>query len=97
MHCWEIMKDEPKWQDPKTGASAKQATGEGFGDDPINLGDDNCSPTTATEKRPIGRDSAKAAKKKANSTPGSSSSSEYASTMKELSLQKISIFQEKVV
>ncbi|GJN18545.1 hypothetical protein PR202_gb05717 [Eleusine coracana subsp. coracana] len=60
------MKDEPKWKDPKIGPYAKQPAGEGFGEDPINLGDDNCSPTPshATEKRTMGRDSAKAAKKK---------------------------------
>ncbi|PUZ69008.1 hypothetical protein GQ55_2G074300 [Panicum hallii var. hallii] len=97
LHCWEIMKDEPKWQDPKPRAFAKSAGGDGFGEDTINLGDDNSSPTGSAEKRPMGRDSAKAAKKKANSSTGSASSLEYASRMQDLSLQKISILQEESV
>jgi hypothetical protein len=91
------MKDEPKWQDPKPRAFAKSAGGDGFGEDTINLGDDNSSPTGSAEKRPMGRDSAKAAKKKANSSMGSASFSEYASRMQDLYLQKISILQEESV
>ncbi|PVH63661.1 hypothetical protein PAHAL_2G079300 [Panicum hallii] len=97
LHYWEIMKDEPKWQDPKPRAFAKSAGGDGFGEDTINLGDDNSSPTGSAEKRPMGRDSAKAAKKKANSSMGSASFSEYASRMQDLYLQKISILQEESV
>lgn len=87
------MKDEPRWQDAKSRANSKSAAGEGFGEDTINLEDGNCSPTRATETRPMGRDQAKAAKKAANSSGGSASSSEYASRMEDLSLQKISIMQ----
>ncbi|TVU30998.1 hypothetical protein EJB05_22660, partial [Eragrostis curvula] len=100
LHCWELMKDEPRWQDAKSRANSKSAAGEGFGDDNINLGDGNCSPTRVAETRPMGRDQAKAAKKAANSSVGgggggggSASSSEYASRMEDLSLQKISIMQ----
>jgi len=97
LHCWEIMKDEPKWQDRKARAFAKSAGGDGFGEDTINLVNDNSSPTGSAEKRPMGRDSSKAAKKKANSSAGSASSSEYASRMQDLSSQKISILQEESV
>ena len=49
LHCWDIMKDEPKWQHPKAravGKSAgaferkkrKSAGGDGFGQKTINLG-----------------------------------------------------------
>uniref|UniRef100_K3ZM75 No apical meristem-associated C-terminal domain-containing protein n=1 Tax=Setaria italica TaxID=4555 RepID=K3ZM75_SETIT len=101
MHCWEIMKDEPKWQDPKPRGFGKSTGGDGFGEDSSHepdtndLGDDNSSPTGSARRRPMGRDSAKAAKKKANSFAGSTSSSEYASRMQDLSLQKISILQEE--
>ena len=91
------MKDEPKWQDRKARAFAKSAGGDGFGEDTINLVKDNSSPTGSAEKRPMGRDSSKAAKKKANSSAGSASSSEYASRMQDLSSQKISILQEESV
>ncbi|XP_004967097.2 uncharacterized protein LOC101766508 [Setaria italica] len=101
MHCWEIMKDEPKWQDPKPRGFGKSTGGDGFGEDSSHepdtsdLGDDNSSPTGSARRRPMGRDSAKAAKKKANSSAGSTSSSKYASRMQDLSLQKISILQEE--
>nr|XP_034594732.1 uncharacterized protein LOC117856487 [Setaria viridis] len=96
-----IMKDEPKWQDPKPRGFGKSTGGDGFGEDSSHepdtndLGDDNSSPTGSARRRPMGRDSAKAAKKKANSSAGSTSSLEYASRMQDLSLQKISILQEE--
>ncbi|CAN6233207.1 unnamed protein product, partial [Urochloa humidicola] len=115
LHCWELMKDEPKWKDPKPKSFAKSAGGDGFGEDngrdlgddngsppgsagkrPM-VGDDNGSPPGSAGKRPMGRDSAKAAKKKANSSAGSTSSSEYASRMQDVSLQKFSILQEEAV
>ncbi|CAN6336293.1 unnamed protein product [Urochloa humidicola] len=95
MHCWNILKDSPNWQDPKNRSCPNTAEGDGFGADTINLGDDNSSPPEPTGKRPMGRDSCKAAKKKANSSAGSTSSSEYASRMQDLSLQKIAIMQEE--
>ncbi|TVU48862.1 hypothetical protein EJB05_00143 [Eragrostis curvula] len=97
MHCWEIMKDEPKWQDPKSRAFANAARGDGFGEDRTNLGDDNSVPTESGEKRPMGRDRAKALKKKANSDVGSASSSEYAERMQEILFQKMSMMQEESV
>jgi len=97
LHCWDIMKDNPKWQHPKARAVGKSAGGDGFGLKTINLGDDKSSPTGSAEKSPLGRDLAKATKKKANSSAGSASSSEHASRMQDLSLQKISILQEESV
>ncbi|CAN6164283.1 unnamed protein product [Urochloa humidicola] len=94
LHCWEIMKHLPKWQDPPGTAAA---VGEGFGDDTINLEEENCNPSASAGNRPMGRDSAKAAKKKENSSTGSQSSSEYAARMQDLSLQRNSIMQEEVV
>lgn len=87
------MKDEPKWQDTKSRAFGDEATGDGFGEDPINLDDDISAPTASADNRPMGRDRAKARKKKANSDAASASSSEYASMMQEMSLQRISIMQ----
>ncbi|KAF8715535.1 hypothetical protein HU200_027192 [Digitaria exilis] len=93
LHCWEIMKDvEPKWQDTKSRAFAKLPGADGFGEDTINLGDNNSSPTGSAEKRPMGRDEAKAAKKKANSSAGSASSSEYAVTMMHPSTNGLQVF-----
>ncbi|CAN6310235.1 unnamed protein product, partial [Urochloa humidicola] len=145
LHCWELIKDEPKWKDPKPKAFAKSAGGDGFGEDSSHdLGDDNGSPpgsamgrdsAKAAKKKanssagsprafaksaggdgfgedsshdlgddngsPPGsamdRDSAKAVKKKANSSAGSTSPSEYASRRQDLSVQKISVMQEGAV
>ncbi|CAO2205817.1 unnamed protein product [Urochloa humidicola] len=95
MHCWNIMKDSPIWQDPKLRSGANSA-GIDLGAATINLEDDNSSPPAAAAgKRPMGRDACKAAKKKANSCTGSTSSSEYASRMQELSLQRIDILKEE--
>ncbi|KAL6896895.1 hypothetical protein ACP4OV_007467 [Aristida adscensionis] len=93
MHCWELMKDEPKWQDPKLRETTKDAGGSGFGEGETHAG--GSRPGGTAGSRPVGRDSAKAAKKKANSSAGSSSSSEYAARMQDLSLQKITIMQEE--
>ena len=43
------MKDEPKWQDRKARAFAKSAGGDGFGEDTINLVNDNSSPIGSAE------------------------------------------------
>ncbi|KAL6907437.1 hypothetical protein ACP4OV_002476 [Aristida adscensionis] len=95
MHCWELMKDEPKWQDPKVREIAREAGGSGFGDDDIHAG--GSSPAGTGGSRPLGRDSAKAAKKNATSSPGSSVSSEWSARMQDLSLKKISIMEEETV
>lgn len=47
------------------------------------------SPSSSATKRPMGRDAAKEAKKKALSTP-----SEYAAKMLKISIQKNSLFKE---
>ncbi|CAO2201670.1 unnamed protein product [Urochloa humidicola] len=94
LHCWNLMKDEPKWREPK-GKAGKSCGGDGLPDAPINLGDDDSVPNNEDGYRPMGRDQAKAAKKKANSCAGSTSSSEYAAKMQDLSLQKMSMMQEE--
>jgi hypothetical protein len=91
------MKDEPKWQDPKTRAAARAAAGDGFGEDTHHgaanddTTDQNCSPSAG--KRPMGRDAAKAAKKTANSFAGSAASAEYTARQQELRQQRLNILQ----
>jgi hypothetical protein len=105
LHCWELMKDAPKWQDPNARDIARSARGEGFGEDSTAWTDtvDDAEgqaspvPSGAQARRPMGRDSAKAAKKKANSDAGSTSSAEYAARMQDLSLQRISLMQDEAV
>ena len=99
MHCWHIMKHEPKWQDPKhrTFEKSGAASGGGDNDATINLDEDNGNPGGAAEERPPGRDWSKVSKKKANSDAGSASSSEWSARMEDLTLQRISFMQEESV
>ncbi|KAF8715880.1 hypothetical protein HU200_026840 [Digitaria exilis] len=87
LYCWDILKDEPKFQDIVSKGVPKSAVGDGFAED-------SSAPTEQGENRPMGRDRAKALKKKEKSDAGSTSS-EYASRMQDLSLQRNSIMQEE--
>lgn len=84
MHCWDLMKDNPKFQDTKHGRNYRANAGASFQDqlfdnaflDPevqeIPQGDNMATPTSTAGKRPMGRDAAKRARKAAsNSTAGS--------------------------
>jgi len=83
MHCWNILKDEPKWMDLKrkmdrpednvAGLDAAQACNSVDLDPPLSF------PSRSTGKRPMGRDAAKAARKKASSS--FAGSSEHASKL----------------
>ena len=53
------------------------------------------SPSSSTRKRPMGRDAAKAARKKASTL--FAGSSEYASKMHDLSIEKIALFKDTEV
>jgi len=96
MHCWEFLKDEPKWQDlrPSKGKPvAQEATADNLtpGVIPIDVEREDSARGPAA-KRPIGRDAAKSKGKKSCST---SSSSEYASRMEDLSLQRMSMWSDE--
>lgn len=97
MHCWELLKDEPKWMELK---GTRPGDNEAIADHiPTGATDINRDPETppsqyAGSKRPMGRDAAKkAAKKSASSSP--SESSQYASKLQDLSIHKISIWEEE--
>lgn len=101
MHCWEILKDEPKWQDPKPRPNARSAEGEGFGEETHHGADnedtEDCSPPRTAARRPMGRDSAKAAKKTANSSAGSAASAEYAARQQDIREARLSILQDEAI
>jgi hypothetical protein len=95
MHCWHILKDEPKWMElkrkmdnPRNNASKENVlTSEQH--NILDLDPIDSSPTSSTGKRPMVRDAAKAANKKA-----ASASSEYVSNMHQLPAQEIELFKE---
>ncbi|WVZ66731.1 hypothetical protein U9M48_015915 [Paspalum notatum var. saurae] len=84
MHCWDLLKDEPKWREPSQ-----------QGECDTSLDSNRVDVDKAGGKRPIGKDRAKAANKKCKS--GDTTSSDYASKMQDMSLQKISIMQEETL
>jgi hypothetical protein len=96
MHCWNILKDGPKWIELKRrmdGKPQSSSAGDAATQDsnsstiPIDL--EVSPPSSSTRKRPMGRDASKAERKKAKST-----SHDYAAKMQELSIEKISLFKE---
>lgn len=94
MHCWDRMKDEPKWGNPTQLGTEAHLEGDGLEEDSNRVHGDA---DKSAGKRPVGRDRAKAANKKSKSVSGDTSSSEYASRMQDLSIQKINIMQEESV
>jgi hypothetical protein len=96
MHWWNILKDELKWIElkrrmddkPQSSSAGDAATQDSSSSMmPIDL---EVSPlSNSTRKRPMGRDAAKAERKKAKSA-----SLDYAAKMHELSIEKVLLFKE---
>ncbi|CAL4975054.1 unnamed protein product [Urochloa decumbens] len=93
MHCWRILKDEPKWMELKSKMDTPQNSSSSAHMLNLNLDPDDPSPASSAGKRPMGRDATKSAKKKALS----SGSSEYASKIHDLNVQKIELFKDAEV
>ena len=96
MHCWQILKDEPKWMElkrkmdtPQNSGSRENVPPPSVQRDIFDLHPEKSSSSSPSRKRPMGRDTSKQAKKKA-----ASASSEYVSKMHDLSVQKIELFKE---
>ncbi|CAO2177288.1 unnamed protein product [Urochloa humidicola] len=93
MHCWKILKDEPKWLELKKKMDTLQNSASSEQHNVFNLDlnspSEHTSPASSAGKRPMGRDAAKAAKKKAKLA-----SADQVSKIHELSVQKIELFKE---
>ena len=69
MHCWKYLKDEPKWHEevekPTTSNDDEDCmeTVDGASNQ-VDTNDDNSTPSSGNGKRPLGRDSSKASRKK---------------------------------
>jgi hypothetical protein len=66
LHCWAILKDQPKWMDNHMGHQNQHANRVPTQSNTINVDADESVLTSITSKRPLGRDSSKE-KGKANS------------------------------
>jgi hypothetical protein len=100
MHCWDLLKDEPKWMELNyRGTRHEDDDGITNHIPPtsynIDLDPEIPSPHSK-DKRPIGRDAAKKAAKKSASS-SASDSYESISKLQDLSIQKLSIWQEENV
>jgi len=102
MHCWKILKDEPKWQDlvvvmRQSGKNNEQED-DCYVTAPSNQGDTEAEPSTPSSggtKRPPGRDSSKAKKQKSASSSASAASTEYVSKMHDLWSDRFSFMKEQ--
>ncbi|CAN6245418.1 unnamed protein product [Urochloa humidicola] len=86
MHCWKILKNEPKWMELKNKMDNPHSSGSKENANAVerhilDLDPESSAPPGSSGKRPMGRDAAKAAKKKA-----AAASSEYVSKMHDLSV-----------
>jgi hypothetical protein len=94
MHCWNVLKDEPKWNELKSRIDTlkNSASKDSSEHNSLNRDTDDPSQGTSSGKRPMGRDAAKAAKKKV-----AAASSEHVSKIHDLTIQKIELFKETEV
>ena len=95
MHCYELMKDEPKWMDSKHNKGPRQAEVDTqsqftpFAEDTAHQSADDSSPTPSPwkgNKRPMGREASKNKSRKISSS--SSAASEFVSQLQVMSLDK---------
>lgn len=94
LHCWSILKDQPKWMDQHMGNQIPPPNPIGTQSNTIDLdGGEDSAPSSFTSKRPLGRDSAKEKAKKQRSENTSSTDSEYLTRMGELSLERLSVYK----
>jgi hypothetical protein len=95
MHCWDIMKDEPKWQETKHNKGARQIPSQ-VPTDPFapavdsSVGEESPSAAASSSKRPLWRDATKDARKKLASSSSSSVGMEFVANLQELNITKTS-------
>lgn len=97
MHCWTKLKNEPKWQAIVQGTSLRGAAGMspvGSATPTASVNDLDSDSLGLTGKRPLGRDSTKASRKKAMST--SSQSMKYLTRIHDLQMARLKQSEDKV-
>jgi hypothetical protein len=96
MHCWNILKDEPKWielkrnmDDKPQSSSIEDAATQDSNSSTMRIDLEVFPLSSSTRKCPMERDAAKAERKKVKLA-----SHDYAAKMHELPIEKISLFKE---
>eukprot|EP00267_Zea_mays_P031122 XP_008663107.2 uncharacterized protein LOC103641541 [Zea mays] len=96
LHCWAILKDQPKWMDNHMGQQNQQANANPTHSNTVNVDAEESVPSSFTSKRPLGRDSSKEKAKRTKSVDTSSSDSEFMTRMGDLSLERLSVYKTVV-
>jgi hypothetical protein len=96
LHCWQMLRDQPTFMElhdqPSKGDTFVDLDGDEGGDSASHAEDSN---SPAGSKRPVGRDSSKAAKKSSSSTSVGQSSGDFASLMSTLHVEKMGFIKEE--
>jgi hypothetical protein len=94
LHCWSILKDEPKWMDHSSNKQVRIIEVAPIGSNIIDLDPKDSFLGSTTSKQHLGQDASKGKTKKARSSSITvSSSDEYLAKMDDLSLQRLSVYQ----
>ncbi|OEL19413.1 hypothetical protein BAE44_0019568 [Dichanthelium oligosanthes] len=95
LHCWEILRNQPKWTDlHEKAAHGANLPDTGPGDpDSESVPRDQDSFSVAGSKRPLGRDSSKAAKRALSSQSASQSMDEFAYLLSNMHVEKLSLIK----
>ncbi|OEL31912.1 hypothetical protein BAE44_0007070 [Dichanthelium oligosanthes] len=95
VHCWEILHNQPKWTDlhEKTAHEGNLVDSSPAADLSDSVPRDQDSSSVAGNKRPLGRDSSKAAKKALSSESGSQSTADFTSLLSEMHVEKMSLLK----
>eukprot|EP00267_Zea_mays_P056611 XP_023156647.1 glutathione S-transferase T3-like [Zea mays] len=96
LHCWAILKDQPKWMDNHMGQQQQQANANPTHSNTVDLDAEESVPSSFTSKRPLGRDASKEKAKRTKSVDTSSSDSEFMTRMGDLSLERLSVYKTAV-
>jgi hypothetical protein len=96
LHCWAILKDQPKWMDNHMGQQNQHANAVPTQSNTIDVYAEESVPTSITSKRPLGRDSSKEKAKRTKSVDTSSSDSSFMTWMGDLSLERLSVYKTAV-
>jgi hypothetical protein len=93
LHCWAMLKDQPKWMDSHMGHQNQPANPAPTQSNAIDVDAEDSVPTSFTSKRPLGRGFIKEKAKRTRSVDTSSKDSEYLTQMGDLSLERLSVYK----
>eukprot|EP00267_Zea_mays_P040626 XP_008680762.1 uncharacterized protein LOC103655861 [Zea mays] len=96
LHCWAILKDQPKWMDNHMGQQNQHGNANPTHSNTVDVDAEEFVPSSFTSKRPLGRDSSKEKAKRTKSVDTSSSDSEFMTRMGDLSLERLSVYKTAV-